>query len=349
MDSQKLIRLQILKFLSDVKNGKETVNDTHDLGANGWNIFKRIGANLTTNEFKAQLDYLEERLLIRRKPERIPATENKVDQLKLAFYKITDDGTDMLELESNTPAQEKKEIQKEFKNFEELEELDIFISHSSFDIKFIEKLVVLLRSSLNIPAKKIRCSSVDGYRLSVGVNTDEQLRKEVHDAKILIGVITPNSIKSAYVLFELGARWGTKKKMFPILACGADPNILGGPLKTINSLDCDNASQVHQLIDEISVELHISKESPALYQNNVDQLMNTSKELILDSALAKNENGLIYKDNTYWKENGKNLDGPFCQLCWDKDQKLLRLSIEKVDDGEKVIDHRFCRACKSIY
>ena len=82
---------------------------------------------------------------------------------------------------------------------------------------------------------------------------------------------------------------------------------------------------------------------------NIFMKRNTSKELILDSALAKNENGLIYKDNTYWKENGKNLDGPFCQLCWDKDQKLLRLSIEKVDDGEKVIDHRFCRACKSIY
>jgi len=275
MDSLKLIRLQILKFLTDVKNGKETVKNTHDLGANGWDIFKRLGVNATTNQFKAQLDYLEERMLIRRKPERMPSTDNKVDQLKLAFYKITADGTDMIELESRTSGQEKNEIKQESK---EIEDLDIFISHSSFDIKFVEMLVVLLRASLNIPAKKIRCSSVDGYRLSVGVNTDEQLRKEVHDAKILIGVITPNSIKSAYVLFELGARWGAKKKMFPILACGANPDVLGGPLKTINSLNCDNASQVHQLIDEISVTLQTSKESPALYQNSVDQLMNISKE-----------------------------------------------------------------------
>lgn len=346
MDSLKSIRLKILAFLSDVKSEKETVKDIHDLGANGWDIFKRVGSNLTTNQFKAQLDYLEERLLIRRKPDRMPATENKVDQLKLAFYKITADGTDMMELESGAPSMGKTDIQKELKD---LEELDVFISHSSFDIKFIEKLVELLRSSLNMPAKKIRCSSVDGYRLSVGANTDEQLRKEVHDAKILIGVITPNSIKSAYVLFELGARWGAKKKMFPILACGADPSVLGGPLKAINSLDCANASQIHQLIDEISSVLQISKESPTSYQNNVDQLIKASKELKIDSASANNENGLIYKDDAYWKKNGEKLDGPFCQLCWDRDQKLLRLSNEKVDDGEKVIDHRYCRLCKSNY
>lgn len=49
MDSLKSIRLKILAFLSDVKSEKETVKDIHDLGANGWDIFKRVGSNLTTN------------------------------------------------------------------------------------------------------------------------------------------------------------------------------------------------------------------------------------------------------------------------------------------------------------
>lgn len=346
MDNLKSTRMKILEFLSDVKIGKETVKDTHDLGANGWDIFKRMGSYLNTNEFKAQLDYLEERGMIKRKPDRMPPTANKVDQLKLAFYKITADGTDMIELKRNIPSLEENNIQKELKDSEEL---DVFISHSSFDTKFIEKLVELLRSSLNMPAKRIRCSSIDGYRLSVGAYTDEQLRKEVHDAKILIGVITPYSIKSAYVLFELGARWGAKKKMFPILACGADPSVIGGPLKAINSLDCDNVSQIHQLIDEISKVLQIPKESAASYQNKVDQLIKANKELKSHSTSANNENGLIYKDDVYWQKNGEKLDGPFCQLCWDRDQKLLRLSNEKVDDGEKVVDHRYCRSCKSNY
>ena len=156
-------------------------------------------------------------------------------------------------------------------------------------------------------------------------------------------------MKSAYVLFEIGARWGAKKKMFSILACGADSSVLSGPLKTINSLSCDNVSQIHQLIDEISDVLQIQKESTASYQNKINQLIKASNEIKSDSISADKESSLTYQDGVYWQKNGEKQDGPFCQLCWDRDQKLLRLSHEKVDDGEKVVDHRFCRSCKSNY
>ncbi len=346
MINLKTSRINILKFLSDVRIGKEKVQDFQGLGVKGLDLLDRIGFDLTPSEFKAQLDYLEEKLLVERKPDRMPLTAHKKDELKLAFYRITANGTDMLEAESENTSKERNGLRQ---NNSKVSELDIFISHSSSDTIFAEKLIELFRSSLNIPAQRIRCSSVDGYRLSVGVNTDEQLRKEVHDAQILIGVITPISVKSAYVLFELGARWGAKKKMFPVLACGADPSILGGPLKAINSLDCNSGSQIHQLIDEISNTLQISKESAALYQHQIDQLIKVSDELKSSSKSLSSDNSMVFNDGVYWKQNGEKLDGPFCQLCWDKDQKLLRLSYEKVDDGEKIIDHRFCRSCKSNY
>lgn len=346
MKNLKSTRMNILKFLSDVKIGKEKVQDIHGLGVKGFDLFNRIGSDLIANEFKAQLDYLEEKFLIERKPVRMPLAANKEDELKLAFYKITANGTDMIEEENENSSKEKNGMNQ---NNSKVSELDIFISHSSSDTIFVEKLIELLRSSLNISAQRIRCSSVDGYRLSVGVNTDEQLRKEVHDAEILIGVITPFSMKSAYVLFGLGARWGAKRKMFPVLACGADPSILGGPLKAVNSLDCNSVSQIHQLIDEISNTLQISKESPALYQNQIDQLIKANDEMKLRSKSQNGHNGLIFDDGVYWKKNGEKIDGPFCQLCWDRDQKLLRLSQEKVDDGENIVNHRFCRSCKSNY
>ncbi len=346
MKNLKSTRIHILKFLSDVKIGKEKVQDIHGLGVKGFDLFNRIGSDLTANEFKAQLDYLEDKFLIERKPARMPPAATKEDELKLAFYKITADGIDMIEKETEHPSIETNGLNQ---NDSKALELDIFISHSSSDTVFVEKLIELLRSSLNISAQRIRCSSVDGYRLSVGVNTDEQLRKEVHDAEILIGVITPYSMKSAYVLFELGARWGAKKKMFPILACGAEPSILGGPLKAVNSLDCNSVSQVHQLIDEISKTLKISKESPAAYQNQINQLIKTNAEMKLPSISQDGYNGLIFEDGVYWKQNGEKLDGPFCQLCLDRDHKLLRLGQEKVDDGEKIVNHRFCRSCNSNY
>jgi hypothetical protein len=57
-------------------------------------------------------------------------------------------------------------------------------------------------------ANQIRCSRVDGYRLPVGVDTQVKLREEVNAAKVVVGLITPSSLNSHYVMFELGARWG---------------------------------------------------------------------------------------------------------------------------------------------
>src|ERR1051325_5172461 len=96
--------------------------------------------------------------------------------------------------------------------------IEIFISHSSQDTKVAEALVEVLRNALDIPAAKIRCTSVDGYKLEIGTQTDEQLRKEIYDSIAFIGLITQSSIQSAYVLFELGARWGGHLHLSPVLA-----------------------------------------------------------------------------------------------------------------------------------
>jgi hypothetical protein len=82
----------------------------------------------------------------------------------------------------------------------------VLISHSSKDRVLAEALIDLLRSGLGLLANQIRCSSVDGYRLPAGVNTNEQLRTEIKTVKVLIGLLTANSLSSTYVLFELGAR-----------------------------------------------------------------------------------------------------------------------------------------------
>jgi hypothetical protein len=53
----------------------------------------------------------------------------------------------------------------------------IFISHASEDKKLAAALVDLLRSAFNMEADRILCTSVDGYRLPAGSDTDEALRE----------------------------------------------------------------------------------------------------------------------------------------------------------------------------
>jgi hypothetical protein len=143
--------------------------------------------------------------------------------------------------------------------------LQVFVSHSSNDADIAEALVELLERSLGLPSAAIRCTSVNGYRLPAGASTSETLRREVREAGAFIGLITPESIRSAYVLFELGARWGAELPFIPVLARGADSTTLQGPLTGFNALDCGSAEQMHQVIQELGRSLSVPVSSPASY------------------------------------------------------------------------------------
>jgi hypothetical protein len=151
--------------------------------------------------------------------------------------------------------------------------LCLFISHASGDADLAGRLVQLVRAALNLPSSTIRCTSVDGYRLPGGADTDERLRAEVHDAETFVGVISADSMRSPYVLFELGARWGARKHLVPVLAPGTSAAILGGPLTGLNALRSDNAAQLHQLVAELAAALGVNAEAPAAYQYQLEQVL----------------------------------------------------------------------------
>ena len=156
--------------------------------------------------------------------------------------------------------------------------MQIFISHSSNDHGIAKALIDLLQKSLNLSSDEIRCTSLDGYRMRSGVQIDETLRSEVHDCVLLIGLITPSSINSAYVIFELGARWGAEKPLIPLLASGITPDHLEGPLKGINALDAREDGQVHQLVEEAAHQLNLELGRPSTYAAAISELARISKE-----------------------------------------------------------------------
>jgi len=158
-------------------------------------------------------------------------------------------------------------------NPETKDSLDIFISHSSQDRNIAARLIELLRNALNIPADRIRCTSVDGYRLKVGIDTNKQLRQEVHDAHVFIGLITPTSIASAYVMFELGARWGATRFLAPLLVSEQYIKLLQGPISGLNALRCDSREQMLQLVEDIGEELNINVKNLASYSQYIDALV----------------------------------------------------------------------------
>jgi hypothetical protein len=152
-------------------------------------------------------------------------------------------------------------------------DLTLFISHSSADAGVAQALVHLVEKALKLPAREIRCTSVDGYRLPVGADTSEQLRREIDVARAFVGVITKRSVQSAYVMFELGARWGAKKHLAPVLARNSDPATLSGPLRDLNALALTERNQVLQLVEDLAEYLELRVEPAASFQNAVDTVV----------------------------------------------------------------------------
>jgi hypothetical protein len=159
------------------------------------------------------------------------------------------------------------------------EELTLFISHSSKDVEIAKTLIALFEKALKISARSIRCTSVDGYRLPAGADTNEVLRTEVFGAKLFVALLTPTSLASHYVLFELGARWGTRRPLFPLLAGGAIASHLQPPLSGLNSLNASIADQVRQLVEDASSALTQRLEPLASFSAQVDAVVASSGPL----------------------------------------------------------------------
>lgn len=201
--------------------------------------------------------------------------------------------------------------------------IDIFISHSSQDTNTAKLLIDLIRVALNVPADKIRCTSVEGYRLPAGVSTDFQLKQEVNDCEILIGLISPNSINSAYVLFELGARWGMSKPLIPLVTSKLGTQLLKGPLSSINALNSSVPQQLHQLISDLAKNLNITSATAAVYTDKLDSLVQHSLTEILPSE--KEEIKFTEEAETEGESDQSNINKQiksYCEKQWQGDFKM---------------------------
>ena len=96
-------RIGILKYLWDVKTGKITLEKDTGLGTHGVTLFKELKDSLSAHEFIAQLEYLEDKGMVVRKPSRMPRTRTKEEELELAWYDITSYGIDIIEGHQNDP------------------------------------------------------------------------------------------------------------------------------------------------------------------------------------------------------------------------------------------------------
>jgi hypothetical protein len=110
------------------------------------------------------------------------------------------------------------------------------------------------------------------------------LRSEVLDAKTFVALISPASLDSNFVLFELGARWVAQKPLIPLVVPTVSTSDLEAPLNSLNALVCDSRANLFQLVQELAKMLDVDLEPPATYAGAIDNvLLNCGESIGLPS------------------------------------------------------------------
>jgi hypothetical protein len=148
-------------------------------------------------------------------------------------------------------------------------DIDIFVSHSKHDRDLAKAVVELLIEALKIPRTRIRCTSVVGHQLRGGMSIEKKLRQEINASRVFLGLLTPDSLGSVYVMFELGARWGIEKYWYLLKAKGAAVDDLKGPLPAYHVPDASSATDVAQMIEDIGKELAAVPQDFAAFQDKI--------------------------------------------------------------------------------
>lgn len=130
------------------------------------------------------------------------------------------------------------------------DDLKIFISHSETDVKIAEKLVDFILSSLEIRDEEIRCSSVPGHMLKFG-SISEIIKNDLVKNPVIIFLVTRRSLKSEWVMFELGASWIKNMTIVPIVGPNLSYENLPGPLSKHSAIEIDNPNVQNRLMDAI--------------------------------------------------------------------------------------------------
>lgn len=138
----------------------------------------------------------------------------------------------------------------------------IFISHSAADEALASALVDCILANMVIDDSELRCTSVQGHKLPVGSDFTATLLEDIGDSSVVIGLITRNALSSSWVLFELGATWGSKKNLKPIVTDEVDLKALPGPVSGRHVAKLSNKGDLNQFLEELA-DLLAAKRRPA--------------------------------------------------------------------------------------
>lgn len=163
----------------------------------------------------------------------------------------------------------------------------IFISHSSLDSKYVEKIIDLLET-VGIPSEKFFCSSFEGYGVKLGSDFLAYLKNELDDDILVIFILSSNFYSSAICLCEMGATWIKTNAHIPILIPPFEYHDVKAVIPTIHGMKIDEKERYNTLKDIVEKNFQISPINNSIWERKRDNHLKQIKQLLESTNIPTN-------------------------------------------------------------
>lgn len=176
----------------------------------------------------------------------------------------------------------------------------IFISHSSKNIFYVEKIIDLLEI-IGIKSNEIFCSSFEGYGIELGEDFLNRIKTELNDDVLVLFILSEDFFNSPVSLCEMGATWVTTSQHIPILLPEFDFSDIKGVIPNTQGMKINNSDKLNSFKRKIESLFNLNPLDFSIWERKRNKILDEIKN---KPTLNKESNISIEQNVNYQEISG---------------------------------------------
>lgn len=214
----------------------------------------------------------------------------------------------------------------------------IFISHAVADTKFAKLLTDFLKEAIGVPHDEIFCSSVAGHGVPVTRDFNKHMKEQIQRPELVLLLMTPSYMESAFCLMELGAAWAQSHKTLPIVVPTVSFSEVTKTLGLVQALDITKQSAVIDVRKVVqATKIVLEKRDDHVWENKKAEWVKASKKVVGNLAPATKVGAADYQVALATIEEQQSEIIGLEKLVDDKDSLIEKLKAAKDKADVKAI------------